>query len=191
MYYIFAEVVLIFFFYPKFHFHIKVWQMSITSYSCILNVLCPILPIHVTDIYKRCNIPCSWLYACTWNNSYTPDVIFDFKDHSGVAQSVWWLGYRLDDRGSIPGKGKERKSFSSLPRPDRPWGPLSLLSNRYRGVRLTTHLPPTSSWRSAYSYVNVMSIMHIYTLIVPYSSGWHMWDVVRSTKTLWSRRWSR
>jgi hypothetical protein len=38
--------------------------------------------------------------------------------------------YILHDRGSIPG----RDSFSSLSRPDRLWGPPSLLSNRYQGV---------------------------------------------------------
>jgi hypothetical protein len=38
----------------------------------------------------------------------------------------------LDDRGSISGGG--RRSDSSLLHPDRFWVPLSLLSNRYRGV---------------------------------------------------------
>jgi len=50
------------------------------------------------------------------------------------AQSVKWQGYRLDDRGSIPGRVMD--SFSSPPRPDRLWGPSSLLSNgeeRYPG----------------------------------------------------------
>jgi hypothetical protein len=39
---------------------------------------------------------------------------------------------RLDNRGSIPGGGWE--FFSSTPRPDRLWGPPSLLSYGYRGV---------------------------------------------------------
>jgi hypothetical protein len=38
-----------------------------------------------------------------------------------MAQSVWGLGYWLDDRGSIPGRGWE--FFSSPPRPARLWGP--------------------------------------------------------------------
>jgi hypothetical protein len=41
-------------------------------------------------------------------------------------------GYRLDGRGSIPGSGKN--FFSSPQRPDRLWGPPSLLSSAYRGA---------------------------------------------------------
>jgi hypothetical protein len=40
--------------------------------------------------------------------------------------------YGLEDRGSIPGRGK--RFFSSPQRPDRLWGPSSLLSNGYRGL---------------------------------------------------------
>jgi hypothetical protein len=41
-------------------------------------------------------------------------------------------GYGLDSRCSIPGRGK--RIFSTPQRTDRLWGPLSLLSNRYRGL---------------------------------------------------------
>jgi hypothetical protein len=42
---------------------------------------------------------------------------------AGVAQSVWRLGYGLDDRGSILGGVMMRLFYSSPPLPDR------LLSN--------------------------------------------------------------
>jgi hypothetical protein len=42
------------------------------------------------------------------------------------------LGYRLDDRGSISGGSWE--FFCSPPRPERLWGPPSLLSNGYQGL---------------------------------------------------------
>jgi hypothetical protein len=42
------------------------------------------------------------------------------------------LGYVLDDRGSIPGGCWE--FFSKPPRPERLWGPPSLLSNGYQGL---------------------------------------------------------
>jgi len=42
-----------------------------------------------------------------------------------------WLCYGLDDRSSIPGRGLY---FFSSQRPDRLWGPLSLLSNDYLGL---------------------------------------------------------
>jgi hypothetical protein len=41
-------------------------------------------------------------------------------------------GYGLDDRGSIPCRGWE--FYSSPPRPDRPWDPPSLLSNKTPGA---------------------------------------------------------
>jgi hypothetical protein len=49
-----------------------------------------------------------------------------------VAQSVYRLGYGLDDRDSIPGRAK--RFFSSPQCPYRLWGPPSLLSNGYRGL---------------------------------------------------------
>jgi hypothetical protein len=42
------------------------------------------------------------------------------------------LGYGLDDRGSIPGGCWE--FFSKPPRPERLWGPPSLLSNGHQGL---------------------------------------------------------
>jgi hypothetical protein len=41
------------------------------------------------------------------------------------------MGYRLDEHGSITGRGK--KFFSIAQGPDRFWDPPSLLSNGYRG----------------------------------------------------------
>jgi len=49
------------------------------------------------------------------------------EQRSRVAQSVQWLGYGLDDRGSVLSKGRE--FFFSPPRPDRLWGPPGLPSN--------------------------------------------------------------
>jgi hypothetical protein len=48
-------------------------------------------------------------------------------ERARVAQSVQRLGCGVDDRGSITGRGSE--FFSSLPHPDRFWGPPRLLSN--------------------------------------------------------------
>jgi hypothetical protein len=62
------------------------------------------------------------------------------------------LGYGLDDQGSIPGAGWE--FFSKPPRPERLWGPPSLLSNGVPGAlslgvkrpgREADHSPPSSA----------------------------------------------
>jgi hypothetical protein len=60
-----------------------------------------------------------------------------YVEAAGVARSVYRPGYGLDNRGSIPGRGKDGIYLSSPPHPDRLWGTLSFLSNGYRGI-----LPP-------------------------------------------------
>jgi hypothetical protein len=64
--------------------------------------------------------------------------VYSWDSSVGIA-----TGYRLDERGSI--SGTDTMFFSSPQRADQLWGPLSLLSNGYRGqcgrgVKLTTNL---------------------------------------------------
>jgi hypothetical protein len=58
-------------------------------------------------------------------------------------------GYGLDDRGVGVRVPVGSRIFSSPRRPDRLWGPSSLLSNRYQVVnqpgREADHSPPTSA----------------------------------------------
>jgi hypothetical protein len=64
----------------------------------------------------------TWLHLMKFSNQNC-----EIRNNSvSIVTSLW-----LDDRGSIPGRGRE--FFSSLPRSDRLWGPPSLLSNGYRG----------------------------------------------------------
>ena len=49
---------------------------------------------------------------------------------SGVAKSVWWLGYGLNDRGL---ESRQRQDFFPPKRPDRLWGQPNLLLGVYRG----------------------------------------------------------
>jgi hypothetical protein len=80
------------------------------------------------------------------------DIIYDFIYITGaaVAQSVLVSDYGLGDQGSIPDRGRE--FFFQPLRPDRLWGPPSLLSNGYRGPiplgtpgRDADHSPPSSA----------------------------------------------
>jgi len=58
-------------------------------------------------------------------------VVLEPRSGAAVAQSVQWLGYRLDDRDAIP--GRVRMNFLSSPlRLNWLWGPPILLSSRYR-----------------------------------------------------------
>jgi hypothetical protein len=72
-------------------------------------------------------------------------------------------GYGLDGRGVGVRDPVGSRIFSSPRRPDRLWGPPSLLSNGYQGVKRTgreaDHSPPTSA--------EVKKIW-IYTSILPY-----------------------
>jgi hypothetical protein len=70
-------------------------------------------------------------------------IVLDYLSWAGIAQSVQRLATGWTVRGSNPGGGDILRS-----RPDRPWGPSSLLYNGYRvsfpgvkrrGVELTTH----------------------------------------------------
>jgi hypothetical protein len=60
-----------------------------------------------------------------------------------IAINAWYVyyvgagiatGYGLDDRGVGVGVPVGSRILSSPRRPDRLWGPPSLLSNRYRGL---------------------------------------------------------
>jgi hypothetical protein len=61
--------------------------------------------------------------------------VFSSPSKSGDSSVGIALGYGLDDRGSrvrFPAGGWEL--FSSPPRPERLWGPPSLLSNGYQAL---------------------------------------------------------
>jgi hypothetical protein len=55
-------------------------------------------------------------------------VQYFMSDGAGTAQSVWRLATGWTVRGSNPGGGEISRT-----RPDRPWGPPSLLYNGYWG----------------------------------------------------------
>jgi hypothetical protein len=75
-------------------------------------------------------------------------------------QSIQWLDYGLNDRALIPRRNEI--FFSSPPRPDRDWGPPSLLASGYQGIitsgverpeREDVSSPPSSAEvKSAWSY---------------------------------------
>jgi hypothetical protein len=77
-------------------------------------------------------------------------------------------GYGLVGRGSIPGRGK--RLVSTPQRPDRLWGPPSLLYNVYlgpfqgglsgRGMKLTTHLRLTPRSRMVELYFHSPTRLH-------------------------------
>jgi hypothetical protein len=104
--------------------------------------------------------------VCSWNtrrwikpkNTIRLILIRHRQNPTEINQSVWWLGYGLDDRGLIPGRERVRIFLSSPPLyPDRIWGP----PGRYptgtgvfpREVKLTTHKHLVRSYTTTPPYV--------------------------------------
>jgi hypothetical protein len=106
------------------------------------------------------------------------------RSGAGIAQ--WYSsGLRAGwSGGSSPGRGWE--FFSSPPRPDRLWSPPSLLSNEYRGMKLTTHhlvtrsrmrgaispFPNTPSWRGAQLKHRDKFTFYLYTPLWIWNEEW-------------------
>jgi hypothetical protein len=65
------------------------------------------------------------------------------------SQSVYWLAFGPDDRGSFPGRGRDY--FSLPPRPNRLWGPSNLLINGYRSSFLRGKAAGAWSWPLTFS----------------------------------------
>jgi len=101
---------------------------------------------------------------------YNEEIFDSYRSASivgtGVAQSVKWLDYELDDWDSIP--SRRREEFLSSPRRSDPlWGPHSLLFNRYQDLspglqcpgREAGRSPPTSvKVKNAWSHTSTPSI---------------------------------
>jgi hypothetical protein len=77
-------------------------------------------------------------------------------------------GYRLDGRSSIPGRDK---IFSSPQRPDRLWGPPSLLFNGYRGSFPGVKQPGPEADHSPPSSTEVKNCGAVSPL--PHMSSWY------------------
>jgi hypothetical protein len=73
---------------------------------------------------------------------------------AGIAQSILSTGYGLDGRDSIP--GRDKRFISTPQRPDRLWGPPSLLPQRLwktRGsLNQNTRCPGSNSNRTPLKY---------------------------------------
>jgi hypothetical protein len=86
---------------------------------------------------------------------FLPSKHFSFRcDINSQTNGTCFQGYGLmNGRGSIPGRGK--RFLSSLQRPDRLWGPPSLLSNGYRRLSPGIKRPRREADRSPPSSAQV------------------------------------
>jgi hypothetical protein len=88
---------------------------------------------------------------------------------AGIAQSVYWLCYGLDDRGVGVRVQVGSRIFSFPHCPDRFWGSPSLLSNAYRGALSPRAKRPGSEGdHSPQTSAEVNKIL-IYTCTPPYA----------------------
>jgi len=77
------------------------------------------------EVKKGCNYISTPLFAFMASRGTT--LLYSFVSGAGIEQSVWRLATGWKIRGSNPGGGEIFRT-----RPDRPWGPPSLLYNEYR-----------------------------------------------------------
>jgi hypothetical protein len=141
-----------------------------------LPVLCILLG---TACFKQCHVFLECTFRFFFWAPFPQSLVTLLYSHLfGGGLPTWgepvkWLGYELETGVQVLAEAV-KGIISSPPRPDRLWGPPSLLSNGYRklfrrrwsswGVKLTTHLhlaprlrmrrpvppfPHTSSWHVA------------------------------------------
>jgi hypothetical protein len=98
--------------------------------------------------------------------------IYNLFRNRDSSVSTFWLGYGLDDRGSIPDIGNDGIFFYSPPRPHWPWGSPSLLTNGYWGFlprgREADHSPPShgkvkNAWSCTSTSQYVFMTWHLVT----------------------------
>jgi hypothetical protein len=78
------------------------------------------------------NITCFTFYIHLWPTTYL--LTLPHKGTAGIAQSVYWLDYGLDIRGTMICFRKGKGFKSCLQRPYRLWAPPNCLSNGYQLV---------------------------------------------------------
>jgi hypothetical protein len=112
-----------------------------------------------------------WIFGCDADTHYIKKICSSWNEiGAGVAESVSWLGYGMDDRGSIPGSKKHlfslrhrfyigsgaypafyvmgtRGSFPGSKAAGSWSWPLTFNGQEY--VELYLHSPNTPSWRGA------------------------------------------
>jgi len=114
---------------------------------------------------------------------------------AGVTQSTQWLGYMLDVRGSIHGKGWNGIFFLSAIASRPTLGPPSLLLNEHRGlfpcglssrgVKLTTHLHLMPRFKNTWGYTSTLPYIFMELCLIKLKLTTHLHLVPRS-KNAWS-----
>jgi len=117
-----------------------------------------------------------YLWVVYWDFYF---ITLCFKQHVLSQSSFLQPGYRLDNWGTIPGRGIT--FFYSPPHLDKLWGPLSLLSNGYKaalspGVQQlgheADHSPPSNTKvKNAWSYTSTPTYMSMVWCLVKHGDN--------------------